>query len=258
MHILFKFRNITQMFFRLPVTMVMACCLLPGWLFSQDLRQHNDHNSYPVLAGEIVSPVVRYSGSPYLFDRFTGGHVVMLSGDEVPVDYMRYDALNDDLIWMQPGEEGLVRVDKKLIAGFCLQHPWQDSLMWFYRNAVLEIEGLGCHDCFVQVLHEGDFSLYARRSKRITSRSETITVGGQSQQVRILAGDFSYMLVDSDGFTQTIRPTRRSFINAFPGHTRELRRVMRRHNIQVNQDKELTDAVRWLNAFIEKEPGFFE
>lgn len=255
---LFVYRKITQLFLGLPGTLAVACFLLPGWLYSQDPGRLNDHSSYPVLAGEIVFPEVRYSGSPYLFDRFSGGYVVLLPGEKVAVDYMRYDALNDDLMWMQPGEEGLVRIDKKLIAGFGLQHPWQDSLMWFYRNAVAGVGGLSCGDCFVQVLHEGDFSLYARRRKRITSRSETITVGGQSQQVRILDDDFLYMLVTPDGQTKTMRPTRRSFINAFPGHTRDLRRVMRRYNIQVSQDKELTEAVKWLNAFIEKEPGFFE
>ncbi|TVQ92448.1 MAG: hypothetical protein EA393_03320 [Bacteroidetes bacterium] len=230
----------------------VAFGLLPAWLFSQENHQQKSYTGYPQLIGEIVFATMQYSGSPYLFDRFTGGNVIMLSGTEVPVSFLRYDALNDELFWMQPDEKGLVKVDKNLIAGFHLEHPSQDSLLRFYRNAVLEIDGLRCRDCFIQVLYEGEFSLYTRRSKRITSRSETITQGSRSQRVRILDDDFSYMLIYPDGTMQTVRPSIRSLINALPINNRELRQAMRSDNIQINNDKELVQAVKWFNSFIEQ------
>ena len=230
----------------------MVSGMMPVWLFSQENHQHKSHSGYPQLAGEIISATMQYSGSPNLFDRFTEGNVIMLSGAEVPVNFLRYDALNDELFWMQPDEKGLVKVDKNLIAGFHMEHPSQDSLLRFYRNAILEIDGLRCRDCFIQVLYEGEFSLYARRSKRITSRSETVTRGSRSQRVRILDDDFSYLLIFPDGTMQTVRPSIRSFINAVPVDKRELRRAIRRKNIQINDDKELVQAVKWFNSYIEQ------
>ncbi len=239
-----------------PKTLFGMVCmmffLLPARAYLQGSDQNIYDADYPVLAGEVVFSTMQYSGSPYLFNRFTGGNVIMLSGAEVPIRFLRYDTLNDELFWMQPGEEGLVKVDKKLITGFHLEHPVQDSLIRFYRNTLLEIDGLRCHDCFIQVLYEGAFSLYARRSKRISSRSEVVTVGNQSQRVRILNDDFTYMFVYPDGTMRFVSPSARSFANAVPDIYRDLRRVMRSNNIQVNNDKELVQAVRWFNSFIEQ------
>lgn len=231
----------------LSVLGLIALCM-----FSETIAKHthrNETGQYPPLAGEIIHPVVQYSGSPYLFDQFTAGKVIKLSGEEVDVDYLRYDALTDDVLWMQPGEAGLVRVDKGLIRGFYLEHPERpDSLVVFYRNEILQLDGYSCRDCFVQVLVVDDYSLYARRVKRISSQTEmVVAAGGESARMRVLQDDHSFLLVDPGNENRRSGTSTRAFINAFPDERRVLRRAMRRANVSINSDRELVDAVRWLN-----------
>lgn len=236
---------------RLITRLLIVACIILCMHSNLDARQprSNAGSDYPRIAGEVIHPVVQYAGSPYLFDQFAAGTVIMLSGEEIDVDYLRYNALTDDLVWMQPGEAGLVRIDKGLLRGFFLEHPGRpDSLMVFYRNEFLQLDGYGCRDCFLQVLVTGDYSLYSRRLKRISSQTEMVVLAsGESARMRILQDDHSFLLVDTDNKNRRVGKSTRTFVNAFHDQRRLLRRAMRRANVSINSEKELVDAVRWLN-----------
>jgi len=215
-------------------------------------------SGHPMLPGEVSNPLVQYAGSPYLFDRWTPGRVLMHDRTMVESDHLRYDALNDHLLWMVTGENEQVIVDAGLIRGFLLKEPGSDNYLEFRQNDCLGLDGLRCDRCFVQVLHQGKVSLYVQRSKRITSRTETVVHGGEARQMRLLDDDPRYFLQLPGEETRQIRLGRRSFLSAFPSHGRMLRRALRQAGIQVNEEADLLRAVKWLNATLDLDPGFLD
>lgn len=218
----------------------------------------SDSHNHRVLAGEIISPVIRYAGSPYLFEQWSSGEVILRSGAVIQVERIRYDGLSDVLLWLTPDDNSHVAIDKGLIRGFHMQHPLRDGVLVFYMNVMLEEPPLDCEQCFVQLLETGTFSLYAQRSIRITSRTENVVFGGESHQMRVLANDFTFYLLTPDGNTFRIRPDRRSLSGVFSDYPRETRQAVRRISRQVRSESDLIHAVSELNALYASSPALFD
>ncbi len=219
---------------------------------------NSEYHHHRALAGEIISPVIRYAGSPYLFEQWSSGEVILRSGAVIQVERIRYDGLSDVLLWLTPDDNSHVAVDKGLIQGFHMRHPQRDDVLFFYMNDLLEEPPLDCEQCFVQLLETGSFSLYARRSIRATSRTENVVFGGESHQMRLLANDFTFYLSTPDGNTFRIRPDRRSFTRVFSDYPRETRQAVRRIGRQVGGESDLVHAVRDLNALYASDPALFD
>lgn len=205
------------------------------------------------LSGEIINPAMNFIGSPFLFDNWSPGVVVLYNGEHIDGQYLMYNGFTDDLLWLHPGTHQTIRLDNGLIERFSLQEPGTDRMMILEK---LEIQTPGQRQgnkVYAQVLYHGGIQLLVRhRIKKTGTRFERTAEG------RTLRDELEYSpdhyLVDETGLAYRLgRFNRKSFEHIFPHHREEVRQVFRGRYRSLRTDSQRVELVRELDMLIRLE-----
>ena len=204
--------------------------------------------SKPTLAGEQFVDNHIFAGSKYLMDEWAIGKVTLQSGDVVQNQLLKYNALEDELIWLEQNSSSTVRVDKSLVLGFSLQAPQSDSALVFTKGTFFKNQT----SSFLQVLRKGKLTLYAKRWVEKTSNVDMIYVGGSAKRAIAIVPRTSYFIETEDGNLKSISLSRRSFVNTFSLEHKSLsRKLLRQNRVRIKNEHDLISAIGWLEKSLE-------
>ncbi|NHB67220.1 hypothetical protein [Perlabentimonas gracilis] len=204
--------------------------------------------SKPTLAGEQFIDNQIFAGSKYFMDEWAIGTVTLQSGDIVQNQLLRYNALEDELIWLEQNSSSTVRVDKSLVLGFSLQLPQSDSALVFTKGTFFKNQT----SSFLQVLRKGKVTLYAKRWVEKTSNVEIIHIGGNAKRAIAIFPRTNYFVETQDGNFRSVALNRRSFVNAFAADSTHLsRKLLRQNRIRIKNEHDLVAAIGWLETNLE-------
>ena len=223
---------------------ILLCQILLVLLFPKGtIAQCDITTSKPTLAGEQFVDKQLFAGSKYLLDEWAVGDVTLKSGDIVKQQLLKYNALEDELIWFEQKGSGTVRVDKSIVLGFTLEMPKSDSVLIFTN-------GTSCNNqlgSFLQVLRKGRMNLYANRWVEKTSNVQMVFVGGKARQAIVIAPRSSYFVETITGDIENLALNRRSFVNTFSVYYKSLsKKLLRQNRIRIRNEHDLVSAIEWV------------
>ena len=215
-------------------------------LFSTGLmaaQAPGDNTRQVLLPGEIYYPASGYSGQQYLFDEWLRGTILTVDGLLYEGQNLKYNMLLDEVFWLSPVAFHQIMLDKGMVEAFSLGNGIGEILRFKKIRLPDPVSGNPVQR-FVQVLHEGEISLYMLKNVRASSRSESVNRGGQVVRQVILRDYTRYYLEMPDGSLTSISARRRSLLNNFPEYKREIRTLLRDEKIIIRRKDDLVRAVK--------------
>lgn len=202
--------------------------------------EHNSSTSK--LSGELYLQRIIYAGSPFFLDNWFKGDVFLESGEVVKDQLLRYNALEDELIWKEPVSSRLIKLDKMLISAFTIK---QNNIFYFERISSITKGTFTVSNEFLQILHKGKYTLYACRWVEKTAQMESIYIGGRGQNALLIKPKTTYYIKFLDGSVSSIALGLNSFVNFFSSEIEISRKLLRNQGLNIKNEAQLIDAVKW-------------
>ncbi len=234
---------------RLAFTILIAFASLAPLkdAFSQTIRDSNNNAFSPRLSGEVVNYNVPTKGSQYLFQDWLPARVLFQSGESLEVASLRYNGYHNTVVWRHPKTHRHIRLDDLLIKEFSLNHPARTA-----RFVRFQAPG-ATETIFAECLFDENIRLLALRNIEQTDQVVESYVGTMVS-VPVLEPRPEYYVVSAAGeVTRISRLNRRNLERAFPGNERDIRRLLRLHNLRIRNEAELLEAVTLIDDMLGQE-----
>lgn len=205
------------------------------------------------LSGEVYMPPVLYAGSPWFLADWNKGSVTLKTGETVSNVLLRYNGYMDELFWLTPESYDHIRLDKQLISSFVIHRAGSKQQFRFRNMNIRTLLGTSRESVFMQVLYEGDVSLYVFRKIRETGATTSVMVGNVLVPRQVIGSDYRYYLRRGGSEPELIIPNRSSLLRAFPEHRQEIRQALRRNRNRMRNEAQFVEAIVLLNRIIAAE-----
>ena len=217
-------------------------------LFATSPDNHKPGQPPPRLSGEVFRISTQTVGSPFFFDNWSPGTVVLTTGAEIDDHLLMYNGFTDELIYQHPSTFEIIIADKDQVRGFVLKNNGRRD---FFRNfSGTNWSGFPRTGTYYRVLHEGNISLVVLQ--RVKKAGEVAEYSADGPQIRTkLIPDPSYFILLNDGRSFLIRKfNRRTLFVIFPENREEVRKALRSSSIKHQTDNERTELIRNLEELI--------
>jgi len=212
---------------------------------SNEIVEISQHLRQPVLSGQVVENWPALVGPQFFINEWAEGSVLLKTGEVAENKWLKYDGLNDELIWFNQEVNRQVILDRASVEAFTLKDA-QTGSEYYFRKLPLGITGHG-KDMYAQVLTEGNFSLFilrrvAQRGVR-ERRHQRYTV-----EIPVIEARPEYLILHPDNNTTLFRRPRRSlFTSLIPGKKRELQQLLSGQDLRFSQEYDMKRAIDLIN-----------
>ena len=118
----------------------------------------------PSLPGELYAPDLYPDISTYFNNYWLEGDILLSDGNIKRAGGIKYNGLLDELLWLEPLSNQIIKLDKEAILQFHFLNLQGDTSIYFRK---LKVKRAGLNDSieiFAQELVRGDLSLYVLHS----------------------------------------------------------------------------------------------
>ncbi len=195
------------------------------------------------LSGKVYEFAMDAEGDYYLAESWAMGDVVLLSGDKVASERLKYNAYLDELIWLSPRAQQAVQIDKRLVKQFSVNLSGEDQPRVFRRLFLRDGQAMHEDGKYAELLYDGDVSLFVNR--RVVQSGERVkTVEGSLRAIPQLDADpVYYILMPDDQLKELNRLSRRSLQGMFPDQQQEIRSLLRSEQRMIRSESDLVRAM---------------
>ncbi len=219
--------------------LLILILLLCTKLTSQNYYCNCDINdSYPIdiedkLFGRIfINRFINYDSQ--FFYRWAKGDVTLYDSTVLKNKYIRYNHYLDELIWTRKLDYKSAIIDKQSVRAFSIYDDNNAPVAHFIKTRLKNWYENDSIDIFLQVLVEGNISLYAVRKIELIENV-------------IYNKDRYYVLLE--GNYNNFKPSRVNLLRLFPGKRAEFRSILRKNKLQVRHEDQLIKAIELYNTF---------
>ena len=179
-----------------------------------------------------------FKGTPYMYDEWQRGSVLLENGDSYDSLYLNLNTLAEELIWYNIRTGNLVDLDKFIIDEFTL-YDKQNNIKLF-KKIYSDKYHKGEH--YYHILHDGEIKLWLwyRTIVVVTSVYKDVW-GNMLNSEYDSQNEFFVVLPDSS--VVRIKNNRKSLIQLFPEHKRVVRRLLVRNGIDF-RDISISDMAK--------------
>lgn len=225
--------------------------LVPPVLFAAQ-RAENPGQPQPRLSGEVFRITTRTIGSPFYYDYWSPGVVILKSGARIEGHLLMYDGLMDELIYQHPITYETIIADRKMIREFRLINPGREDVFINIRNSRWSsFPGSGN---YFRVLYDGQMSLLVRNRVKRAGELNEYTEDGPVSQTK-LKPEPAYFIILPDGRSYLIHKlSRRALTRTFPQQAKMIRDIIRRNNLSLHDEPDFIRAVRIMDEHLNPQP----
>jgi hypothetical protein len=223
----------------------IALCLFffVGWAQSVDRNEIIREMGEPVLFGEIYPQQPQVHGTPFFVEEWQRGNIYLANGTVAAGKMLKYNGLTDQLHWFDGSRNVTIILDKAPITGFSMEDPHSTDHLVFRKI----VQGLPVNDgesgIFLQVLYEGDFSLYVHRNIEERGRRVVHRNDRRVELPNLEAHPVYYVNVPGEGLVE-VRRMRKSFLYGLvPGSEDAIRQALAGHPSRLRNERTLTAAI---------------
>jgi hypothetical protein len=185
------------------------------------------------LSGRFYVNRIMDYGSQFFY-KWANGDIIMNDGQIISNKYIRYNRYFDELLWLRKSDYKTALLNKETIDEFIIYNEDNSPYAHFRKARIKKWYQFDSTDVFLQVLTEGNISLYALR---------TVTV--IRNKIEIYDKDIYYLLMNND--YHRIDASRLGLMRALPQNKTELKQIIRRNKLKVKSESHLIKAIELLN-----------
>ncbi len=198
---------------------------------SDDELHSADFEKY--LSGNLFISELRSIRSQY-FHKWAEGDIIMSDGYVVKDKLIRYNRYYDELIWLREKDFKTAIIDKETVSDFIIYDEEKNPYAHFKKIRIKNWYEFDSTDVYIQVLTEGDVSLYAfRRTILISNRNEVYEKD-------------EYYLFKENNYIK-VEPRRFILLRTMPEYKSRLRQIIRKNRLKVRYESQLAKAIVLLN-----------
>jgi hypothetical protein len=202
----------------------------------------------PRLSGEVFRVRTETKGSPFFYDHWSPGTVILVSGAEIDDHLLMYNGFIDELIYQHPRTYEIIIADKKLVRGFILKSNGREDVFKKFSHGPWS--GIFRTGTYFRVLHEGDISLLVHQKVKKAGEVAEYTDDGPLIKTKLEANP-AYYIVLNDGRVFFIkRFNRRAFYKILPENREEVRQAFRNSSLRPQTDGHRAELVKNLDKLI--------
>jgi hypothetical protein len=191
------------------------------------------------LTGEKYLDLAYRNINIFFKNHWNKGSIVLPSGETVNNLLLRYDGLQDRVIWLN-NRIGEIKLDKQNISEFY----FYDTLQYHFRK--LNLSGArDSSETFCQVLYEGNLKLYASRKVRAL----TDYFVKDTKYFIYVPKPAYYILINSRLYILS-RARIKSIYNAFPDKKESLRQRIKQERLRVRNEQDFIKTIRALEDIL--------
>ena len=199
----------------------------------------------PALIGDIFVKPLPSTVSPYFYDNWLSGDILLSNNVIVQKQRLKYNGFIDRLIWMNDNYQ-MVKLDKASVAGFCLKDNVFPRLKDCFGKIKIKEEYLSDSTfVYAQILYSGDLSLYAYR--------KVVHFGTEEMKVYNIIVDAyekrtTYYFKTGNHLTKGfMKIKKRILLDIFPERKEEIITYLRSGKSKINNEGDLISLAEWLN-----------
>ncbi|HPR32346.1 MAG TPA: hypothetical protein PLK12_09630 [Prolixibacteraceae bacterium] len=182
---------------------------------------------------------VGLEGSPYLYDDWQDGKILLENGETAERVPIRFNRITNDLVFYNKELLKVFRADKATIHSFDFLDPDGKNRLFIKYTGEEVLYRLQKND-LIEVLHEGHISLYVKHF------SEIIASNDLHARDKIHPSTFYFLKVGDQ--TVEVRKNIRSVFRYFPGNKKEIKKWLAQNQLTRRSEKSFTRLVEWMNT----------
>lgn len=224
------------------VSIALCISFSVGWAQPVDRNEIIREIGEPALFGEIYPQQPQVHGTPFFIEEWQRGDIYLANGAVATGKMLKYNGLTDQLHWFDGSRNATIILDKAPITGFSIEDPHSSDQLVFRKIAQgIPMDGGGR---FLQLLYEGDFSLYVHRKVEERGRRVVHRNDRRVELPNLEAHTVYYVDVPGVGLVQ-VRQMRKSFLYGLvPGYEDAIRLALSGHPSRLRNEHVLTAAIK--------------
>ncbi len=195
------------------------------------------------LMSQRVISTDRLRGSPYLFNDWLEGTIVLTNGEKLDGISLKYDALHDELLTYTEASYTVVKIEKASIKSFQIQNFGED---WLFEQRYFN--GLAKGKRFFRVLRKGEVELLYQYKVDMENTSVYKDESGVSRNQVFVARQRYFLYSPSTGFSP-FRLKRKSLLRRIGKEDLpRARQLLRQNHIATDNPQSFARALELLEA----------
>jgi hypothetical protein len=208
------------------------------------LNAHSQHNDNVNIAGQLYYFPIGMEGSSYLFEEWQNATIKFESGKTASEIKVRFDMLNNNLLFYNDELRRVFIVDGETIERFTLNTTSPE--MNFIKYTGSDVGYKLRQGNLVHIVHEGSFNFLVKYAAEVVKATEL----GNKDKIHPI----KYYFLNTGNQTSEIRIRYSSVYKHFPSKKKEIRKLISEHKLgRVSVAK-----IGLLLTLMEKEGGFEE
>jgi hypothetical protein len=179
---------------------------------------------------KMKSPEIQFS------DDWKKGEIQLTNGEVIHSVYLRYNGFADQLYWLRSRDYQISMVDRSVVKGFCFVDSMSNTSVIYRRADFIEKKLSEVPDVFLQILAEGEISLYLYH--RVNYLSNTDEYYSKPEYYAKVNGEI-----------KRISLRRRSLVRLLGEKKSEMRSIIRQNDYDLSTQQGMVAAI---NAFNKK------
>ena len=229
----------------LSIALLFLCS--KGWAQNVNRNEILREMGKPVLFGEIFNQKLQVHGTPFFIEEWSRGDIYLVNDVIASGEMLKYNGLTNKLHWFDSSRNTTIILDKAPITGFSMEDPHSNEQLIFRKSEQdFSIDGEG-GGIFLQLLYEGDFSLYVHR--KVIERSRRVVYqNDQRVELPVLEAQPVYYVDVAGGELVQIRRMRKSFLyDLATGYEDAIRQALADHPSRLRSERMLIAAIKAIN-----------
>jgi len=197
----------------------------------------------PLLSGDFLEQKINVFGSQSYYD-WDDANVILNTGEIALHKQILYNGYLDEMIWLMPGNNILVKLDKSRIFEVYLNtyHKLFRNIQPGNNHNFLKT--INDSTIFAEVMLDTTITMYAYRQVKLVS-SENIQYSSHSFIYDHIAPDPVYYikLPDKPIMVTIHKINKKSLVHLFSSRENEVKKLLRENNLSVNSEADLIKAL---------------
>jgi hypothetical protein len=183
-------------------------------------------------------------GSAYLYTSWNSGTLTDRSGKVYSNLLLKYDSYKDQVELNQEGQ--VFEVSASMYPKFTLNYvePTNNKVVKHLFSAAYNVEGFPKFSYF-DLLFEGKFTLL--RKYKTSFIEENVSGYGTSGAQKSFQSKILYFVINEDGVSKDIKPTKKSILEVFPEQTASIETYAKEQKMKLKSEADLIEIIRFLN-----------
>jgi hypothetical protein len=176
------------------------------------------------------------TNSKQYYNNWSDGHIKLVTGAVVKNEWLRYNLLLDELLWLRKMDYSTGIIYKHTVDEFTLFNDSSRSITKFKNVRLRSAYSSDSAYTYLQVLTEGKVSLYVQR--------KVISISNSTNELKAINRYF----LKVDGVYAGFAPTVSAFCERLKDDKKKMKSIVHAHHLKIRNESELMEAVKIFNG----------